>query len=63
MSATLAFAAVARERIPVPIEQEAGWVPVAVWPFWEREKSVVPGGIEKGEELFFLFLLFSALFM
>ena len=34
-----------RERIPVPIEQEAGEAPRLDWTFWRGEKSVATAGI------------------
>jgi hypothetical protein len=30
------------EKLPVPIEQEAGWVPESVWTLWSREKYLLP---------------------
>jgi len=29
---------------PVPIGQEAGWVPEPVWTQWQREKFSAPAG-------------------
>jgi hypothetical protein len=34
-----------RERTPVPIKQEGGWVTGTVWAFWRREKSLARAGI------------------
>ena len=34
-----------RERIPVPIEQEAGEAPRLDWTFWRGGKSVATAGI------------------
>lgn len=30
------------ERIPVPIEEEAGWAPEVDWKFWKRGNSLTP---------------------
>ena len=35
-----------QHHAPVPIQQQAGWAPDAVWTVWRRETSVVPGGIK-----------------
>ena len=35
-----------RERIPVYVEQEAGWVPYPVWMFWRRGKALSSSGIQ-----------------
>ena len=29
----------------VPIEEETGWIPEPVWPFWRREKYLATAGI------------------
>jgi hypothetical protein len=34
-----------RERNPVPIEYDAGWVQEPVWTFWRGEKSLFSTGI------------------
>jgi hypothetical protein len=31
-------------RLPIPTEQEGGWVPESVWVFFTEEKSVFPAG-------------------
>jgi hypothetical protein len=42
------------ERIPTPIEQEAGWIPELVKRFWRQEKSLAQSIVTIQTTLFWL---------